>query len=180
MQTQRLILRRPGPEDLDRFQTLFNQDFVTEYLCMDKLDRAGCLSYLEQMAQGEQDVALVRKDDGGLIGKIHMDPDNLRYGVRALSLAYWVGQPYARQGYMTEALRALLDKLFREDGYEIVSAAVLSPNIASAALLERLGFVREGSLRSALRWNGVLYDSLLYSLTRQEWLFSREDSTEED
>ena len=112
--------------------------------------------------------ALVRKADGGFIGKIHLDPDNLRYEVKAVSLSYWVGEPYARQGYMTETLKALLDRLFREEGYEIVSAQVLTPNTASAALLEKLGFTREGGLRRALRWRGALYDNLLYSLTREE------------
>lgn len=168
METERLILRKPEPGDLDRFEKLFNTDFVTQYLCMEKLDRAGCLAYLEQMARGEKDLALVRKADGGFIGKIHLDPDNLRYEVKAVSLSYWVGEPYARQGYMMEALKALLDRLFREEGYEIVSAQVLTPNTASAALLEKLGFTREGGLRRALRWRGALYDNLLYSLTREE------------
>ena len=43
VETERLILRKPEPGDLDRFEKLFNTDFVTQYLCMEKLDRAEAL-----------------------------------------------------------------------------------------------------------------------------------------
>jgi aminoglycoside 6'-N-acetyltransferase len=70
---------------------------------------------------------------------------------------------------MTEALRALLDHLFRERGLLRVSAECDARNVASARLLERLGFTREGH-RPANTWlKGEWTDDLLYGLLARDW-----------
>jgi aminoglycoside 6'-N-acetyltransferase len=72
-------------------------------------------------------------------------------------------------GYMTEALRALLDHLFRTQGLHRVSAECDARNLRSVALLERLGFVREG-LRTANTWiKGEWTDDLLFGLLARDW-----------
>lgn len=168
LETARLLIRDLEEADLDRFDSLFNTDFVTRYLCMEKLSREDCLAYIRQMIRSGTDVAVALKSDNGLIGKIHMDNDTLRYGVQSVSLAYWLGEPYTGKGYMTEALQAVIEDLFLEKGFDVISAAVLTPNTDSVKLLQRLGFTQEGSIRKALLWQDVLYDNLLFSLTRED------------
>ena len=89
---------------------------------------------------------------------------NIRRGVaQAGTVGYWMGQPYAGQGFMREALDAVCDTAFREHGLHRMEAATLAHNRRSVALLERCGFRREGLARSYLRIDGRWQDHLLYA-----------------
>lgn len=167
--TQRLTIRYMELDDLDRFDTFANSEFVLKYLCMYKMDRAGSLAYIRQMMEKKRDFAVALKDTNEFIGKIHLDNDPLRYGTNSVDLAYWIGEPYARQGYMTEALRAVMAHLFFTEGYDIISAQVLAPNAASQALLKGLDFTREGTLRRSLNYEGTIYDSVCFSMLKEEF-----------
>lgn len=168
LETDRLILRDMEEGDLDRFDELGNSNFVRRYLCMEKLSREQAEEYLHQMIEKKQDFAVAQKDDNLLIGKLHLDRDSLRWDVNSVELAYWLGEPYTRQGYMTEALTALTGWLFREGGYDSITVRVLAPNVASQALLRRLGFLQEGFLHRSLRYENVVYDECLFSKQRTE------------
>ena len=107
---------------------------------------------------------LVRRADGVLLGAITLD--NIRRGpAQAGTLGYWVGEPFARQGYMTEAIRSLVHHAFTALDLSRMEAACLPENAASRAVLERTGFKYEGVAQSYLqiagRWrNHVLYANL--------------------
>lgn len=167
--TDRLIVRYMELSDLDRFDPLANSDFVLKYLCMYKMNREESLDYIRQMMEKKRDYAIILKETNEFIGKIHLDNDPLRYGTSSVDLAYWIGEPYTRQGYMTEALRAVMAYLFTEKGYDMIAAQTLAPNIASQALLKGLGFTQEGILRRALNWEGTVYDSVCFSLLKEEF-----------
>ena len=164
--TEHLTIRELRMEDLEQFDRLGNSDFVLQYLCMFKMDREGSRNYLQQMIANQKDFAIASKEDDRLIGKIHIDKDHLRYDVNSIDLAYWLGEEYTRKGYMTEALTAFIDYLFWVKFYDSISAQVLAPNVASQALLRKLGFQQEGYLHRALRYNDVVYDNVLFSLQR--------------
>jgi [ribosomal protein S5]-alanine N-acetyltransferase len=90
---------------------------------------------------------------------------NVRRGVtQACTLGYWIGAAYARQGYMTAAVRAVIPFVFDSLELHRLEAACLPNNTASVKLLERTGFTREGVARRYLRINGVWQDHLLYAL----------------
>lgn len=167
--TERLLIRYMEPEDIDQFYPLANSEFVLKYLLMHKMDREESLAYIHQMMENKRDFALVLKNTGEFIGKIHLDSDPLRFDTGSVDLAYWVGEPYARQGYMTEALRAVMDWLFLDQGCEIISAQAVAPNTASRALLKNLGFTQDGFLRRAIRYEGTVYDGVCFSLLKEEF-----------
>lgn len=167
--TNRLTIRYMEEGDLDGFYPMCNEDFVVKYLCMYKMTREEAGDYIRQMMEKKRDFAVVLKTTGEFIGKIHLDSDSLRFDVNSVELAYWLGERYARQGYMTEALDALIGWLFREQGYDIISARVLAPNTASQALLKGLGFTQEGYLRRALNYEGTVYDDMQFSLLKEEY-----------
>ena len=73
-------------------------------------------------------------------------------------------------GYATEAVRAVLDRLFRVQGVRRVSAECDVRNAPSARLLDRLGFTREGLLRSHTWIKGEWTDDLIYGLLAEDWL----------
>ena len=89
---------------------------------------------------------------------------------QAAFLMYWVAPEQQGNGYATEATRLVLDYAFRERGLHKVSAFVLVTNDASAAVLEKLGFVHEGTHRSESFVDGEWVDEYNYGLLADEWL----------
>ena len=87
---------------------------------------------------------------------------------QACTLGYWIGAPFARQGYMTAAVRAVIPFVFDSIELHRLEAACLPANTASMRLLERTGFTREGLARRYLKINGVWQDHLLYALLESD------------
>ena len=126
--------------------------------------------YKTEMRQGISYSFLVfRRDDDALIGGVTLS--NVRRGVaQSASLGYWAGARYSRQGYMTEALAAVLGFAFGPLGLHRVEAACLPDNAASRALLIRSGFREEGYAREYLRINGRWQDHVLFGLPRGDFV----------
>jgi ribosomal-protein-alanine N-acetyltransferase len=98
-----------------------------------------------------------------LIGGLTLS--NIRRGVtQAAAVGYWLGQPYVRRGYMTEAILAVLPHAFDVLRLHRIEAAAQPDNIASVRVLERCGFEREGLARHYLKINGAWQDHLLFAL----------------
>ena len=108
---------------------------------------------------------LIRRSDEQLLGAITLD--NIRRGP-ALSgtVGYWIGQPFARHGYMREALRAVVHHAFTQLDISRIEAACLPENAASRAVLEKSGFKYEGVAQSYLQINGRWRNHVLYSNLR--------------
>ncbi len=89
---------------------------------------------------------------------------NIRRGVaQAGSIGYWVGAPFARRGYMSAAVKALIPFAFDALRLHRLEAACIPTNAASIGLLEKCGFQREGYAREYLCINGAWQDHLLYA-----------------
>ncbi len=103
-----------------------------------------------------------RASDGAMLGGVTLS--GIRRGVtQSASVGYWIGLPYVRQGYASEALRLVLDHAFGPLGLHRVEAACMPRNDASIAVLERAAFRREGIARRYLKINGRWEDHLLYA-----------------
>ena len=110
---------------------------------------------------------VLRKSDHALLGGCTLS--NVRRGVtQGCTLGYWIGQPHANQGHMTDALKVLLPFIFRTLGLHRIEVACLTANTASQALLARAGFRQEGLARRYLLINGVWSDHLLFALLADE------------
>ena len=81
-------------------------------------------------------------------------------------LGYWMGQPYAGKGLMTDAVRAVVGFAFDTLHLNRVEAACLPHNAASIRLLEKVGFTREGYARNYLCIEGRWQDHILFGLVR--------------
>jgi [ribosomal protein S5]-alanine N-acetyltransferase len=105
--------------------------------------------------------------DETLIGGIGLS--NIRRGVsETASLGYWVGEPYARQRYMTAALPLVVDFGFERLGLHRLEAACLPSNIPSRSVLTRTGFQQEGYAREYLCIAGKWQDHLLFAILRRD------------
>ncbi|WP_374636389.1 GNAT family N-acetyltransferase [Paracoccus sp. (in: a-proteobacteria)] len=109
---------------------------------------------------------LIRRD-GELLGAITLD--NIRRGpAQSATIGYWIGQRFARQGYMREAIGTLVHHTFTQLDLSRIEAACLPENTASRGVLERSGFKYEGVAQSYLQINGRWRNHVLYSNLRHD------------
>lgn len=107
---------------------------------------------------------LIRQADDMLLGAITLD--NIRRGpAQAGTTGYWIGEPFARAGYMREAIAAVINYAFATLDLSRIEAGCLPENTPSRRLLENCGYKYEGVAQSYLqiagRWrNHVLYANL--------------------
>ena len=170
----RIMLRMPQMADFAEWADLREQsrNFLTPWEPIwpaDDLTRSAFRRRLRRYAEDvrtDQAYAffVYRRSDLALLGGLTLA--NLRRGVaQAGSLGYWMGAPYSRQGYMTEAVRTLIPFGFGPLRLHRLEAACIPSNVASKRLLENIGFTREGLARQYLCINGTWQDHLLYALT---------------
>ncbi len=111
---------------------------------------------------------LFRREDGRLVGGIGLS--NVRRGVaESGSLGYWIGERFARQGYMTAGLDLVLRFAFERLRLHRVEAACLPHNAPSRRLLLKSGFREEGYAREYLCIDGRWQDHVLFALLHDEW-----------
>jgi ribosomal-protein-alanine N-acetyltransferase len=174
---QGLYLRYPRIADFPIWAKLRaeSREFLTPWEPVwadDELTRSAFRRRIKRyQKETRQDTAYVffvlRESDNALVGGCTIS--NVRRGVtQCCTLGYWIGAKFARQGYMTSALRALLPFVFRTLGLHRIEAACLTENDASRKLLARVGFRQEGLARRYLLINGAWADHLLFALLKEE------------
>jgi ribosomal-protein-alanine N-acetyltransferase len=110
---------------------------------------------------------MVRRADRRIIGGLTLD--NIRRGPsQAGTLGYWIGAPFARQGFMREAIAALVHHAFQVMDLSRIEAACLPENTASRGVLEKSGFKYEGVAQSYLQINSRWRNHVLYANLRND------------
>lgn len=173
LESGRVVLRTPQMSDYPAWAELraASREFLTPWEPLwsnDELSRASfrrrVRHYLRDL---REDVGyalfIFSATSGALVGGLTLC--NVRRGVtQSCTLGYWIGAKYARQGYMTASVRAVVPFVFDSLELHRLEAACLPTNAASIKLLEKTGFQREGLARRYLRINGVWQDHALYAL----------------
>ncbi len=156
LETDRLLLRRCRMSDAEDFFA-FMSDEKGSYLecaaCFPVMNDA-FYSSVKFLAEHERQYAIVLKETGRAIGTIKATADNSR-AVVAIELGYCIAPAYQRQGYAYEALSALILLLTEDLKFQLLLAGILPENAPSVALLEKLGFQKEG-----LRRKGTWHEGL--------------------
>src|SRR5438552_2650303 len=170
----RVFLRPPERGDYEAWASLRagSRDFLSPWepsWLPDALSRANFRArvarYAEDWRTDQAYNFFIFALDETLIGGIGLS--NIRRGVsETASLGYWVGEPYARQRYMTSALPLVVDFGFERLGLHRLEAACLPSNIPSRSVLTRTGFQQEGYAREYLCIAGKWQDHLLFGILR--------------
>ena len=169
----RVCLRWMSERDIDPLFAVFSDPRVTRYWSTPPLtDREAAVTLLDEIQNSNRQntmmkwgLALLANDL--LIGTVTLFNLDLSNG-RA-ELGYALGRKHWGNGYMQEALQALLSHAFDVLNLRRLEADVDPRNAASIRTLERLGFQREGFLRERWHVNGEIQDALFYGLLRREW-----------
>ena len=173
IQTSRLIIRRLTSADAPSFFAVFSNAEVMRYWGSPALTDAvqaeqKIASILAHYEAGDlYQFAIVRKSDGQMIGTCTLHQIHVQN--RRAEVGYVLGRPYWGNGFMNEAVRALIDYAFDKMKLHRLEADIDPRNEASAKSLERLGFQREGYLRERWIVGEEVSDSALYGLLAREW-----------
>ena len=106
----------------------------------------------------------IEKKDGMKIGTVfHFLNGNY------MEIGYILVPSERKKGYGSEAVRIIVDYLFRSKEIVRVQAITGVDNFASCRVLEKAGFTKEGTIRKSAFIRGVWHDGVLYSILREEW-----------
>lgn len=175
IETERMTLRLPAHSDFRAWTALrdTSRDFLVPWepaWAPDHLTRKAFTNriYWAQRSWSNGSAMalfLERRRDNTLLGALTLD--NIRRGpAQCGTLGYWVGAPFARQGYMTEAIQATVHHAFHALDLSRIEAACLPENEASRGVLERSGFKYEGVAQSYLQINNRWRTHVLYANLR--------------
>jgi ribosomal-protein-alanine N-acetyltransferase len=174
IESERMTLRLPQHGDYREWAALRHdsQSYLTPWEPAWSADHLTRKAFTNRVYWAQRSVAsgvalplfLTQRSTGDIVGAVTLD--NIRRGPsQAGTLGYWVGEKFARQGYMREAIDALSHYAFTTLDLSRLEAACLPENTASRGVLEKAGFKYEGVAQSYLqiagRWrNHVLYANL--------------------
>ena len=173
LHTKHLLLRPFTEADTDAiFSVLSNPSVIRYWDAPAWNDRVQAERFIAASRQMEKNgtgtrVAIERTPDGAFIGQCSLPNWNPVY--RSARLGYCLDPAAWGFGFATEAAGALLDWAFNTLDLNRVQAETDTRNTASACVLEKLGFVREGTLREDCIVNGDVSDSWVYGLLRRDW-----------
>lgn len=177
LETERMTLRPPIHSDFRHWAALRHdsQDFLTPWEPTWAADHLSRKSFTNRVYWAQRAISngtslplfLVRRSDDVLMGAITLD--NIRRGpAQAGTTGYWIGAQFARQGYMREAIEAVVHYAFTTLDLSRIEAGCLPENKASRGLLERCGYKYEGVAQSYLQINGRWRNHVLYANLRHD------------
>lgn len=177
LETERLTLRPPVHSDFHSWAALRLQSkgYLTPWEPVWAADHLGRKSFTNRVYWAQRSVSagtalplfLIRREDQMIVGAITLD--NVRRGpAMAGTLGYWTGQPFGRQGYMREAIGAVVHYAYGKLDLSRIEAACLPENTASRGLLEKSGFKYEGVAQSYLQIGGRWRTHVLYAALRHD------------
>jgi ribosomal-protein-alanine N-acetyltransferase len=182
--TARLTLRGPRAADYPHWRDIryqsrkFLRPFEPRWTDADlaaSVYRAR-LGKLRQEARDGSDytyfVFLDTEPDRPLVGGITLS-NVRRRAAQMVNLGYWMGEPYAGLGIMSEAVSAIVPFCFETLGLHRIQAAFVPGNMASRRVLEKNGFYEEGFAENYLQIDGRWADHVLFALTRERYEKSR-------
>ncbi len=177
LETERLTLRPPVHSDFREWARLRQDsaDYLVPWEPSWAKDHLTRKAFTNRVYWAQRSVTnetalplfLFHRRDRSLLGAITLD--NIRRGpAQAGTLGYWTGQSFARQGYMREAIGAVVHHAFTQLDLSRIEAACLPENAASRGLLESSGFKYEGVAQSYLQINGRWRTHVLYASLRSD------------
>ncbi|MGI5273968.1 GNAT family N-acetyltransferase [Nonomuraea sp. CA-218870] len=171
---ERVTLRPVGPEHADGLYALVSDPEVRRLTGSHAaFDPEACRRWCATRGDQPDRLDLAIEAGGEYVGEVvlnEVDPANLSCNLR-IAL---IGARAFGKGYGTEAIALTLGHAFGTTPLHRISLEVFAFNDRARHVYKKLGFVEEGRLRDALRWEGAWHDAVVMSVLRPDWL-SRSD-----
>ena len=171
--TERLTLRAISERDVEAQYAVFSDPEVTRYWSrgpwtgIEEAAEATAAAVAAYADGSALRLGIVLRTTGLLIGNVSLH--HFEQASRRCEIGYALARAHWGHGYVTEALRAMLDHGFDTLGLNRIEADVDPRNTGSARVLEKLGFQKEGYM--AERWivQGEPADTVWYGLLKRHW-----------
>ena len=179
--TQRLVLREIADHDVEAVFAMESDPVAMRYWSRPPMREIAEARAAVERARGYFPAhvglrwSIARPADDWMIG--HVSLFNFHEQSGRAEIGYGLARPHWGQGFMHEALIAVIDYAFGPLGLRRLEADTDPRNQASIRALERLGFTREGLLRERWQVGEEISDSLLLGLLAREWRARREGAT---
>jgi RimJ/RimL family protein N-acetyltransferase len=154
--TTRLKLRKLNIEDLPSLVKYANNKNVSKYILnipypYNEYDAVFRISYIHQgfKTNTRYIFSITLKGENELIGEISLHLDNSK---KWAQLAYWIGEPFWNQGFITEAIKPVLKFGFEKLNMDLIFATCDEDNIGSIKVLENNNFNRTSSSQGILQF----------------------------
>jgi ribosomal-protein-alanine N-acetyltransferase len=168
--SERVALRHPRAADADEFIRL-NQISADHYhpWVIAPTTHEEFQAYIERSRRDDTECLLVcHTATHAILGAINLS--QIFYGnFCSAYMGYYLGEPFLRQGYMTEAIGLALDYAFNNLALHRIEANIQPDNHASIALVRSLGFTREGYSRRYLKIGDDWKDHERWAILAEDW-----------
>ena len=111
---------------------------------------------------------------GSFAGEINVNSIH-RGAHQSAYVGYWIDRNLAGQGYMPEAVVAVLQFCFEQLLLHRVQISIIPRNTSSRRVVEKLAIRDEGIAVRYLEINGVWEDHVRYAITSEEWAERRDE-----
>ncbi|MDR0930042.1 MAG: GNAT family N-acetyltransferase [Oscillospiraceae bacterium] len=171
LETKRLLIRNYILADIDDYYEYMSLDYTAEQEDFEPFSYRQCMDAVNERLTNDSYMAVVLKEKNKMIGDLCYRAKEYE----TFEIAYDFNVAYEKNGYATEACRALVDFLFNEKEARRVVGECNDTNLKSVRLLERLGFRREGHFLEDVCFkkdndgSPIYVSSYYYAMLKHEW-----------
>ena len=174
LETERLILKKGTSEDcikvyeydMSKCRGVGGVDVLEKSL--NKIDFIGDDSekYYNECINNKMYDWYIYLKNGTPIGNIVADRED--NNINSIELSFNMHPNYWRKGYMTEAVRCIIDYLL-DNYYDNIIISYDTGNIKSKSFIEKLGFNYYKTIKNAYEKNGIMIDTILLIMNKDDW-----------
>lgn len=170
---ERLILRAFSERDAEDLYDYLSDPEVIKYEPYDIYTMKDCIAEAKYRSHDPSFLAIVLKESGKVIGNVYLSQIE-PMKVNTYTIGYVLNRAYHRKGYGSEAVKLLIDDLFKKGAHRIF-ANCNTKNIASWKLLEKVGMRREAEFKKKMFFQldekdqPDWFDAYEYAILREEW-----------
>ena len=170
LETDRIILRNFKEEDLEDFHEYCSQEGLGEMAgWKHHSDLSTSKEALYRNIKNTNIFAIEHKKDSKVIGHISINEDSEDGREDTKELGFVLNSNYHNKGIMTEALKKVIEFLFKEVELEEIYAFYDTRNVASGEVMRKSNMIYKGTFRNFII-RDIKYDNIsAYSITKKEW-----------
>ena len=174
IETNRLILRLPTPADAPAIQAIASLREIADTMISipHPYPDSEAARYIDrQLRENElghsRTFVIECKSQQKLRGIIEIRDIEIEHSQAELS--FWLAVEVWGRGYMSEALKPVINVGFQDLGLNRLYAYHMERNLGSGKVLAKNGFSQEGILRQRVRKWGVFENTVLWAILRSDW-----------
>lgn len=169
-ETERLFLREWQKNDVEDLFDIMKNPSVTIGGWKPHSNINTSIEVLNEYIESDERWAVELRDTGKVIGSIRVYPDNNRGKLFAKTINYVLSEDYLGNGYMTEAVKRIIEYLFEELNIDLLSAFHYPNNDKSKKVLEKCGFEYEITIeQGSTRYDGQVFDAVCYPILNSDY-----------